>query len=272
MEKALNEYFICDGKKICVKDFNEEDIISKNNIYEVIRVIDGVPLFLKEHMDRMKKSFSIMGIEQLFNYEDLNKVIDDLVTFNNRKEGNIKVVYAADRNRLSSYYIPYSYPKENLYKEGVHTIAFHGERENPNAKVINNGFREKVNEAIEQNNAYEAILIDNEGRITEGSRSNIFMIMNNTVITSPVEAVLPGVTRAVIMKVCGKLNLNIEEREVHEEELKDLQGLFISGTSPKVLPIKSVDSIIYNSYNNPIILSIIRGYENECEEYIKTNK
>ncbi|MEW8957283.1 aminotransferase class IV [Clostridium sp.] len=268
MEKVLNDYFICKGEKLHVEAFKEEKVLSKNNIYEVIRIIDGVPLFLEEHIDRMRKSFAIIGREELFKYDDIKGVIDDLIKFNDNKLGNIKVVYAVDKNILSSYYIAHSYPKEELYREGIHTIAFHGERENPNAKIINNTFREKVNEEIKKNNAYEAILIDREGKITEGSRSNIFMVKEGKVITPPVEAVLPGITRFIILKVCRDLGIHVEEREVYEEELKDLQGLFMSGTSPKALPIKSVDNINYNSSNDHIILSIMKGYDKEVIDYI----
>ena len=57
------------------------------------------------------------------------------------------------------------------------------EKENPNAKVINQGFREQVNQVIKDKKVYEAILVDRNGHITE-SKSNIFMVYENKVITS----------------------------------------------------------------------------------------
>ncbi len=49
------------------------------------------------------------------------------------------------KEKFLAYFIPHSYPSKQQYEEGVKTITYHGERSNPNAKVINNAFREKVN-------------------------------------------------------------------------------------------------------------------------------
>ena len=133
-------------------------------------------------------------------------------------------------------------------------------------KVINNDFREKVNKEINDMCAYEAILVDDNGFITEGSKSNIFMVIGTKVLTSKVENVLPGITRQFIIKTCEKLNIVVEEKNLHESDIESLTGLFISGTSPKVLPIKSVDEFSFNSSKNSIINSIMLGFEDELNE------
>ena len=92
----------------------------------------------------------------------------------------------------------------NVWKWSKNDLYF-GERENPNAKIINLSFREKVNKKIREKNAYEAILVDRKGYITEGSKSNIFMIKDNMLLTSPVKAVLPGVTRGEIIDIAEEV-------------------------------------------------------------------
>ncbi|NRW83701.1 branched-subunit amino acid aminotransferase/4-amino-4-deoxychorismate lyase [Clostridium beijerinckii] len=153
---------------------------------------------------------------------------------------------------------------------GVNTILYFGERENPNAKIINDTFRERVNKEIKDNNAYEAILVDSNGHITEGSRSNIFMVKGNKLLTSPVKAVLPGVTRGEIIDIANKVGVEVEEVEYKYSDIDKLDGMFISGTSPKILPIKTVNSINFNADNN-LIRKLMKEYDDEIEKYIKNH-
>ncbi len=154
-----------------------------------------------------------------------------------------------------------------MYSNGVKTILYFGERHNPNAKVIDNSFRGKVNEKIDASSSYEAILVNSKGYITEGSKSNIFMIKGDEIITAPVEGVLPGITRSEIIKACKELGLRVREENIHYEHIKNLDGLFISGTSPKVLPINEVEGII--KYDK--IYKRIYDIKDKFEELITRN-
>lgn len=155
-----------------------------------------------------------------------------------------------------------------MYENGVETILYFGERENPNAKIINDNFREKVNKEIKDKGVYEAILVDKNGYITEGSRSNIFMVKDNVILTSPVKAVLPGVTRGEIIEIAQKLQIQVKEIEYSYSDIDKLDGIFISGTSPKVLPIRKVNGINLNP-NNDLIRKLMKEYDDEITRYIE---
>ena len=158
------------------------------------------------------------------------------------------------------------YPTDEMYKEGVKTILYFGERTNPNAKVVDNSFREKVTKEMTEKEAFEAILINNQGFVTEGSKSNIFMVKGNSVYTAPAEGVLLGITREKIIEACKALDLIVEEKEVTHEEIKDLDGLFISGTSPKVLPINEVEGVIKFNEIYGKIYDIKEQFDKICDE------
>ncbi|MGH4121154.1 aminotransferase class IV [Clostridium sp.] len=278
MEKCTNSYFLL-GEEI--KNSAEFDGYYKSEgktLYEVIRVSDGIPIFLMEHLDRLENSASIMKYSPHITRDEIIDGIIKLIDINSAQNENLKLIINYDPTEVKgensntfsetflAYFIPHDYPSREQYEKGVKTITYHGERSNPNAKVIDSAFREGVNREIANTKAYEAILIDNQGLITEGSKSNIFMIRGTTVVTSKVLKVLPGITRQFIIKVCKNLNLNFKEDDIHESDLKDLTGLFISGTSPKVLPIKSVDEYSFNSSQNPIINSIMVGFDVELNQ------
>jgi len=240
-------------------------------IYEVLRVIDGIPIFLEAHLERMKNSFKLINVEFPLSYEEIRTKIESIIKDEDKYNGNIKVTYGVNEKKLKVFFIEHFYPTEEMYKNGVDTILYFGERENPNAKIVNDSFREKVNKEIKDNNAYEAILVDNNGNVTEGSKSNIFMVKDDVLITSPIKAVLPGVTRGEIIELAQKLKIKIQEVEYKYTDIDKLDGMFISGTSPKVLPIKSVNSIKLDPANK-IIRSLVEEYNREIMDYIDKNE
>ncbi|HDK7174875.1 TPA: aminotransferase class IV [Clostridium botulinum] len=273
--ECFNEFFI-ENEKIKERGSFEESFLKEGkSLYEVIRIIDGAPLFLKSHLERFYNSAKLEGLNLWLDEEEIKENINRLIEINKVSIGNIKLVFNFNKGRNNNflcYFLKHNYPEGIEYKKGVKTILYHGERENPNAKVINMDFRKIVGEKIKEEKAYEAILVDRNGYITEGSKSNIFMIKDGKVITAPIEKVLPGITRQNIMDVCKNLNLKVEEEKVHYKDIDKLEGLFISGTSPKVLPIKSVDEIEFKSSENKLILSIMEGYNKAIEEDVKGYK
>lgn len=272
--ECVSKYFIENGNLKESIEFNEDILKQKGIVYEVFRVVDGIPMFLENHLNRITNSLKIIGKEMPYSRDEIKKQIKNLIMKNEVKIGNIKLLYDSlnDDKNLIAYFIKHDYPAKEMYEEGIRAILYFGERENPNAKIINQSFRESVNEAIKNNNAYEAILVNNEGYITEGSRSNIFMIKGEILITSPVKAVLPGVTRGTIIELCNKNNIRVIEQEVRYDEIKEMDGLFMSGTSPKILPINFVNDYNLNSAKNPTIQRLIKIFDDNIEKYVKINE
>lgn len=240
--QGFYQYFIKNDEAYTAEEFQEFYKIEGKSIYEVLRVINSKPLFLKEHLLRLEKSLGLAGENSPMDLKTIKKYVNQLISLNRVKDGNIKIVI--NQGNLYIFSVMAYYPTEEMYKDGVKTILYFGERTNPNAKVVDNSFREKVTKEMEAKEAFEAILINKEGFVTEGSKSNIFMVKGDKVYTAPAEGVLLGITRDKIIRACQEINLTVEEREVKYDEIKDLDGLFISGTSPKVLPINRVEGII----------------------------
>jgi branched-chain amino acid aminotransferase len=239
-------------------------------IYEVLRVMDGKPIFLESHIKRMENSFNLINEEFTLSYEKISDRIELLIKNEKKINGNIKITYGVNEKILNVFFVEHSYPSEEMYENGVETILYFGERENPNAKIINDNFREKVNKEIKDKEVYEAILVDKNGYITEGSKSNIFMVKDNVILTSPVKAVLPGVTRGEIIEIAQKLQIQVKEVEYNYSDIYKLDGIFISGTSPKVLPIRKVNEINLNP-NNDLIRKLMEEYDDEITRYIENH-
>lgn len=271
MSECVNNYYICNGDIFNSSFFKDSYIKEGKSLYEVIRVIDGTPLFLEEHLGRMMNSSKLANENLFYNEFEIVEALNELIKINEAKQGNVKIVfnYKEEGNKFYAYFISHYYPSEKEYIEGVDTILYHGERENPNAKIINTSFRNLVDKEVKESGVYEAILVNRCGYITEGSKSNIFMVKGNEVLTAPIEDVLPGITRKRIIDICKELGYIVKEERIHYSDINKLDGLFISGTSPKVLPIKSVGNINIASSTNKIILDILEKYNERISEYIK---
>ena len=158
------------------------------------------------------------------------------------------------------YLSPTRYPSDEQYKTGVPAELFHGERKNPTVKMMDQTLRDATDAAIKENKLYEVILVDRDGLITEGSRSNIFFIKDGEVYTSPLHQVLPGVTRGKIVEIIGNKGAKIHERPIPETEIGSFDAAFISGTSPKVLPISAIGDIKYD-VDEPLLRNIMDWYD-----------
>jgi len=252
------EFFFINGEVKQVEGFDPKLVTKGRPLYEVIRVLDGSPLFYKEHIARLHNSARLAGIELPVSDIELKRQVVEQLKINKIQNGNFKIIFS--KENLCLFEVRHKYPDKTMYESGVDTILYHGERKNPNIKAIDNVFRSDANEKILEKNAYEAILVDKNGYITEGSRSNIFMIIGETVITSPIEDVLPGITRDKIIEISKKLGYKVMEKKVSYHDIEAMDGLFISGTSPEVLPIRKVDDIQFDSQYNHVIRSIMTAY------------
>ena len=229
------------------------------SVYEVVRLNDGRPQFLPEHYARLEQSLGAIGMAVPFTCEQLADRIRELADEGGVKNHNIKL--DVDISGHSVLYLsPTHYPTAEQYAQGVRTELFSGERKNPNIKMMDQELRDATDEAIRTHDLYEVILVDRNGQITEGSRSNIFFIKNGEVYTSPLHQVLPGVTRGKIIETVRAKGITVHEDPIPASDIRSFDAAFISGTSPKVLPIVSIGDAGYD-VNNPLLRNIMLWYE-----------
>jgi len=134
-----------------------------------------------------------------------------------------------------------------LYEKGVKLSIYPHIRPNPGIKKWDDQFRNSVSRYILEHAVYEAALINPENQITEGSRSNIFFIDRaGCMISTPRKDILPGITRKYVLKLAAGEGIQIKERTVSIDSLDSLVSVFISGTSPKVLPVKQIDDFFFD--------------------------
>jgi branched-chain amino acid aminotransferase len=267
MSECYGDYFILNGELTPSVMFNNSDVYEGDSVYEVLRMMSGAPLFFADHMERLQNSVSHHGMKMLTTPGSIARDLRKMRKKAGVKEANLKIVfnYKDSGNSYLLYFIEPLYPSPQQYREGVRTIFFHAERENPEVKVINHRLRSTIYHRLIATNAYEAFLVDAEGYITEGSRSNIFFVREGKLFTAPDEKVLGGITRKHVIDICSINGIEIEFRCIALAEIREYESAFMTGTSPMVLPVRCIDDIEF-AVDIPVVNLLRELYSGRVKE------
>lgn len=271
--EIIENFFVANGKVITVEEADKFSAGTSRTIYEVVRVVSGVPVFLERHIERLEASAKLVGSSIEAIKLQLEAAIQELIKANKNPQKNVKIIVynlENDTPDYLAYFIKSSYPSAEEYRNGVNTILIKEERSNPNAKVINSSYKERVAAAMESAGAYEALLVNSRDEITEGSRSNIFFVREDEILTAPKGNVLIGITRVCVMELCEMLGIRVLETPVGTSMLKELDGVFMTGTSPKILPIRSIGELQFASAESPVIKEVMKGYDDLMNKYVRS--
>ena len=230
-------------------------------------MIKGAPIFFPDHMQRLAMSAKLQKKKVLADIPTLRKDIISLTRSDKKRETNLKIVFNYNNGATNYliYFIEPIYPSEAQYQKGVKGILFFAERKDPESKVINHKLRSSIYHKLIVESGYEAILVNENNLITEGSRSNIFFLKGETLVTAPDNVILNGITRKHILEICAENKIKVEFACVNVDELKQYEAVFMTGTSPMVLPFCCIDNNFFN-VKVPMIDTLRKLYLRRAEE------
>ncbi len=260
----LHRFFSYNGEIKTNSDFKVSE--NAGGIYEVLRVENSIPLFLEDHLERFFISASIAGKTIRFSKKEIAGSVSELIEMNGVPDGNILI---SCKTNLKAFFIPHKYPEEKWYETGVSCGILQAERHNPNAKVFQTSVRQKADKMIEDSGLYEVLLVDYQNRITEGSRSNVFFVRNNQLFTPPGKEVLLGITRRKTILLAKNAGIPVLEKDVLLDDLPHFQAAFITGTSPKILPVSQIGKGKFDPQNQ-MVQQLRKNYDELIFNYIKS--
>ena len=242
-----------------------DEILSKDRleVYEVVRISSGKPIFISEHYDRMVKSLASVNKAPVLSLHDFIEQIDQVVSANHLLNGNLRIEQYRepddDIEHINIYPIPSVYPTEDMYRQGVDVAFMQAERDNPQAKIFDMQLRQQADEMIAREHVTEVLLINRNGEITEGSRSNVFFIQDGTVIAAPQHTVLPGITRMKVLQIMNEDSISYKEAPVRASDIGTFDAAFLTGTSKEVLPIARIEDTVFD-VDHPILRHLMKRY------------
>ena len=239
-------------------------------VFEGVRAYNtrdnGTCIFrLQEHTDRLFRSAHIMGMNMPFDKATLNQAQKDVVRLNGLEEGYLRPLaflgsegmgLRADNLRthvvVAAWEWPsYMDPEARDHGIKVRTSSYTRHHVNISmckAKATGNYINSllALREAIESG-AEEALLLDNEGYVAEGSGENVFMVRDNTIYTPELTSCLEGITRDTIFVLAAELGYQIREKRITRDEVYVADEAFFTGTAAEVVPIRMLDGRIIGS-------------------------
>jgi branched-chain amino acid aminotransferase len=269
MTECYGRKFIMNGELLSEDHFENSLVYEGESVYEVIRMVRGNPVFFYEHLERLFESARLISKKIVVDEETLRKDVLALAKTDRRKEVNLKIVfnYKKDSSGYIVYFIEPIYPSEEQYRNGVKGILYYAERKDPASKVINHKLRSSIWHKLILDGAYEALLVNDNGQVTEGSRSNIFFLKGNTLYTAPDELILNGITRKQILDICDEMGIRVKFECVMADRIARYDAVFMTGTSPVALPFCCIDNTVFR-VDYPVIAELRASYHKRAEESI----
>ncbi|MDA0272149.1 MAG: branched-chain amino acid transaminase [Proteobacteria bacterium] len=232
-------------------------------VFEGVRAYateNGPAIFrLHDHTDRLFRSAHILNFEIPWSKEEINDAQIRVVRENNLKEAYLRPMcfYGAEgmglrADNLKSHCIVAAWEWPNYMTpeardEGIkvrtssytrHHVNITMCKAKANGNYINSmlALREALDSGCE-----EALLLDNEGYVAEGSGENIFLVQKGRLVTPELTSCLEGITRDTVFALAAELDLNVVEKRITRDEVYIADEAFFTGTAAEVLPIRELD-------------------------------
>jgi branched-subunit amino acid aminotransferase/4-amino-4-deoxychorismate lyase len=230
-----------------------------NGIYETIRCYKNKVWNYAAHYRRLNQSAQLTGLNLSISKSELLSKITKKLNQTGFTNSRIRLTLkhpnqlTIDCNEI---------PNKKLSSK---LVTFKGSRQIPQIKNNDRLIEEQGLLLAQQQNALDAILINSKNQITEGTITNFFAVKNNIIYTAK-SSILPGTTRAKVIKIARKLNLKIVYKKVHLNQLSELDECFVCNSIKQIVPIFRIDQHQLKR-ENPVTQTIKEMFDREFEEF-----
>lgn len=273
----LNGEFVTkENAKVSVYDHG---FLYGDGIFEGIRIYDGNIFRCKEHLDRLYDSAKSIMLDIPLTYEEMQAALVETVRKNGMRNGYIRLVVSRGPGNLGLDPLRCErawviiiveelaiYPEE-AYRNGLRTVSVSPRRNIPDAlnpKIKSLNYLNNILVKIQSNLAGvgEAIMLNSQGYVAEGSSDNIFIVKRGVVYTPPTYlGALEGITRGAIIDLCKKLGYPLKEEPFTLHDVYTADEVFFTGTAAEVIAAREVDGrIIGSGKAGPITLHLLEEF------------
>lgn len=272
------EYLPAEQAKVSVFD---RGFVFADGVYEVIPAYGGRPFRLPQHLMRLDSSLAAIRLVNPMSAHDWQEVFLHLVESGGDSDQSVYLQVtrgSAPRDHafpkkvtptVFAYSQSLNYPEPSLLASGVAAITVSDIRWlRCDIKAIALLPNVLMRQQATEQGAAEAILL-RDGFMTEGSASNIFVVLKNMLVTPPKGPfILPGVTRDLVLELAHSHGLACEERSVTETELRNADELMLSSSTKELLPITSLDGkLIGNGKPGPLHARLHALYKDYIRDF-----
>jgi branched-chain amino acid aminotransferase len=242
-----------DAARIPAKDLT---VLRGYGVFDFLITYNNRPFYLKEHVERLESSAKDIGLKLSHTNEQICKIVQETIDKNtHHDESNIRLIYTGGvspdgvtptgNGILMVMVTPKLMLPAFWYSDGACVITVDMERFIPTSKSTNYLSAVFALEQAHKTGAVEALYVDRNQRVLEGTTTNVFAIKGNSIITPP-DGILQGITRSVVLKLIPK-DLKLEMRHIDFEELDQMDEIFITASNKEIIPVVKVNDMIVGS-------------------------
>jgi D-alanine transaminase len=252
MQVYLNGSFLDHADAVVSVD--DRGFLFADGVYEVIRLYSGQPFLTDPHLTRMRNGLAALRIDTSA-VDEVARVLPDVIGMNDVSDDGMVYIqvtrgvaprkHAFPKDAKPTVYMfakPFTqYPAE-FFAQGVAAITVPETRwSRCDIKSIALLPNVLANQQAHENGAFEALFVK-EGVIIEGSHSNLFAVLDDTLVTYPsCNYILSGITRALVLDIAHEAGIPVRMGGLYVEQLGDVQEMFVSGTTTEIMPIRTLD-------------------------------
>ncbi len=260
-----------------------------DGIYETLRAYKGVLFHLDRHLVRLKHSADSIFLKLPLPLDKIGAALNDAVKANKLSDAYVRIQISRGTGEIgldpalcpepTTVIVakPFKdYPAEH-YERGVSLAVVKTRRNHPLAlspSIKGTNFLNNILAKIEslRAGAYEAVMLNWEGYVAEGTISNIFFVKAGVLYTPSLETgILEGVTRGLVLELARKERIEAREALIRAEELLAADECFITNTTVEVMPVTSVDNrAVGNGKPGPATAALGKAYKDEVQKCLKT--
>lgn len=235
-----------------------------DGVFEGIRAYNGRVFKLEEHIDRLFDSGQAICLKSPLSKEKMAEVVLQTLRKNNLKNGYIRLIISRGEGEMGldprtcknpsvvCITLPWGAMYGDKYKKGLKMFSVSVRRNDkaalsPNIKSLNylNNILGKIQSILAD--ADEALFLDGEGNISEGSGDNVFIMKNGIISTPPTLNNLKGITRDCVMGLARDMGIEVREQNLSLFDLYTADEVFVTGTAAEVAPVRELDGRIIGS-------------------------
>ncbi len=220
-------------------------------VFDFFRVLDKVPVFMDDHIDRFFRSAAGLRLEPGIDKAGIKDIIHELIERNNIALSGIKLTltggYSTDGYSITApnLFITQQLlqPRhEECVKNGIKLITHDHVRELPEIKSINYLTGMLLHEKIMQAGAADALYCRNN-EVFELPRSNFFIVTRDNVIVTPSTNILRGITRQKTLELAAK-HFTAKEKIITVDDIRGAKEAFCTSTSKQIMPVVQIDDMV----------------------------
>lgn len=223
-----------------------------DGVYETLRTCNGKVWQIEEHLNRLERSASRIGLCVPVSSDQIAKWIEQLVYKNGFGESRIRITLTRGSNGFDfstvqkpTLLIQAEELKRqpiSVYKNGVKVVTVRLERTEPSMKSIS--LLPMIVARQRMGDAYEALLVDQKGYVREGTITNVFVVKNE-VLWTPRTNILKGTTRNTLLKLARKAGITVKVQDFTTRKLANADELFLTNAPRGIIPVRRVDGSWY---------------------------